>query len=414
MSRVFIYPAVNLDNLQADKSLEVTDDTISLKGEESSVTILNSYVVIDDVELCGSVAVLKHLAEHHDHLMIASDMFYGKGEDLFDDMLKNMFDESFYSDLVFDDFATLEMLNFSDEYGWSNEFIEKLSAYRRQIRAELGVKVDYSVGDRVSFDYCGADATSMMSGKVIFADKHHAIVQVPSYTYGLAAEFNRNTMPLEQVEAIVGKPISETKNDWLKQKEQQAAERKLANKIKKIETEIEETENAIAQHGEEGAKFMGASIHRFIVPEGYHWKNVRNTTENVGIAIKNALLDLNFLDVKFEIVFTDSKQYSANGFDEIEFTHLQTQEKIYVWVKKMHYFSSFEELYKHFDKISLGYKEDEVANPTDMEQFYSKENINKYGVVGIEIELIEKGKSQVERINNTIKIVEEITGEKIK
>lgn len=37
MSRVFIYPAVNLDNLQADKSLEVTDDTISLKGEESEV-----------------------------------------------------------------------------------------------------------------------------------------------------------------------------------------------------------------------------------------------------------------------------------------------------------------------------------------------------------------------------------------
>ena len=143
--------------------------------------------------------------------MIASEMFYGKGEDFFDDMLKNMFNESLYSDLIFDDFATLEMLNFSDEYGWSNEFIEKLSAHRRQIRAELGVKVDYSVGDRVIFDYCGADATSMMSGKVIFADKHHAIVQVPSYTYGLAAEFNRNTMPLEQVEAIVGKPISEIK-----------------------------------------------------------------------------------------------------------------------------------------------------------------------------------------------------------
>ena len=211
MSRVFIYPAVNLDNLQADKSLEVTDNTISLKGEESSAIILNSYDLIDDVELCGSIAVLRHLAEHYDYLMIASDMFYGKGEDLFDDMLKNMFNESFYSDLVFDDFATLEMLNFSDKYGRSNEFIEMLSAYRRQISAELGVKVDYSVGDRVSFDYCGADATSMMSGKVIYADKHHAIVQVPSYTYALAAEFNRKTMPLEQVEAIVGKPVSEIK-----------------------------------------------------------------------------------------------------------------------------------------------------------------------------------------------------------
>ena len=75
MGRVFIYPAVNLDDLQADKSLEVTDDTISLKGEESSVTILNSYVVIDDVELCGSVAVLKHLAEHDSVLRTTQRMY---------------------------------------------------------------------------------------------------------------------------------------------------------------------------------------------------------------------------------------------------------------------------------------------------------------------------------------------------
>lgn len=42
-------------------------------------------------------------------------------------------------------------------------------------------------------------------------------------------------------------PASDTKNDWLRQKEQQAAERKLANKIARIETEIEETEAAIAK-----------------------------------------------------------------------------------------------------------------------------------------------------------------------
>lgn len=46
-------------------------------------------------------------------------------------------------------------------------------------------------------------------------------------------------------------PISDTKNDWLKQKEQQAAERKLANKIAKLEQEIEETETAIAQADED-------------------------------------------------------------------------------------------------------------------------------------------------------------------
>ncbi len=48
-------------------------------------------------------------------------------------------------------------------------------------------------------------------------------------------------------------PISDTKNDWLKQKEQQAAERKLANKIAKLEKEIEETETAIAKADEDMA-----------------------------------------------------------------------------------------------------------------------------------------------------------------
>lgn len=50
----------------------------------------------------------------------------------------------------------------------------------------------------------------------------------------------------------------------------------------------EESANAVAEYGEEGAKFMGANIHKFIVPAGHHWRDVRNTTENIGIAIKNA------------------------------------------------------------------------------------------------------------------------------
>jgi len=59
--------------------------------------------------------------------------------------------------------------------------------------------------------------------------------------------------PQKAAASAPAQPISETKNDWLKQKEQQAAERKLANKIKKIETEIEETENAIAKADEDMA-----------------------------------------------------------------------------------------------------------------------------------------------------------------
>ena len=48
-------------------------------------------------------------------------------------------------------------------------------------------------------------------------------------------------------------------------------------------------------------------------------------------------------------------------------------------------YANFAELYKHHDKISIGYKEDETANPDDMLLYYTKEDIEKYGVVGIEI-----------------------------
>ena len=40
---------------------------------------------------------------------------------------------------------------------------------------------------------------------------------------------------------------------------------------------------------------------------------------NLCAFVKDALLDLNFLDVKFDMAFTKAKEYSANGYDEGEF-----------------------------------------------------------------------------------------------
>ena len=46
--------------------------------------------------------------------------------------------------------------------------------------------------------------------------------------------------------------------------------------------------------------------------------------------------------------------------------------------------------HKHFDKISMGYSKDEDANPSDMELYYSLEEQEKYGVLAIKIEKIDK------------------------
>ena len=86
-----------------------------------------------------------------------------------------------------------------------------------------------------------------------------------------------------------------------------------------------------------------------------------------------------------ELRLNDEKRQLLKIKDLIEFTNRETSEQLLVEVVNLYHYNSFEELYKHFDKIAIGYKEDEEANPNDMEKYYSKEEQDKYGVLGIEI-----------------------------
>ena len=94
-----------------------------------------------------------------------------------------------------------------------------------------------------------------------------------------------------------------------------------------------------------------------------------------------------------ELRLYDDKRRKINKGDIIEFNH--EGEIVEVVVLNLHLFNSFKELYASFDKVRFGYKEDEVAHPSDMEQYYPREEIEKSGVVGIEIMLLNK-------VNNAI------------
>jgi len=89
-----------------------------------------------------------------------------------------------------------------------------------------------------------------------------------------------------------------------------------------------------------------------------------------------------------ELRLYDEKRSLININDIIEFTNRETNEKVNVVVIKIYRYSNFDELYKHFDKEKLGYKQGEIANPDDMNKYYSKEEQDKYGVVGIEIKIL--------------------------
>ena len=94
-----------------------------------------------------------------------------------------------------------------------------------------------------------------------------------------------------------------------------------------------------------------------------------------------------------ELRLYDEKRKKIKVDDLIEFTNIDTNEKIIVKVLKLHRYNSFNELYSHFDKSSLGYQDDEIASPSDMELYYSKEEQSQYGVVGIEIRLLNQSKN---------------------
>lgn len=100
-------------------------------------------------------------------------------------------------------------------------------------------------------------------------------------------------------------------------------------------------------------------------------------------AIKNGTKTL-------ELRLNDEKRKQLIVGDYIEFTNRVTNEKLLVEVIDLFKYNSFEELYKHFNKIEMGYSINEEANPKDMENYYSKEEQEKYGVLGIKIKKLTK------------------------
>ena len=88
-----------------------------------------------------------------------------------------------------------------------------------------------------------------------------------------------------------------------------------------------------------------------------------------------------------ELRLNDEKRQRINVGDKIIFNLSSTYDIIIAHVKNLYKFSDFEGLYKALPLENCGYGKAELdfANHTDMEQYYTKEQIKKYGVLGIEL-----------------------------
>lgn len=86
-------------------------------------------------------------------------------------------------------------------------------------------------------------------------------------------------------------------------------------------------------------------------------------------------------------LFTEERKKMVIG-DHIVFTNTCSGKKLEVVVKGLKSFKNFQELYKFYPKYRLGYLNSDEADYHDMNQYYTDENINKFGALAIEIELI--------------------------
>ena len=106
---------------------------------------------------------------------------------------------------------------------------------------------------------------------------------------------------------------------------------------------------------------------------------------------KMRLVDFAFNAIKnkekiVEVRLNDEKRRLINIGDIIEFEHIDTKEIIKTKVVNLYRYDTFKELFNNFDNKVLGLKETDDYNI--MNTFYSKEEQEKYGVLGIEIELM--------------------------
>ena len=102
----------------------------------------------------------------------------------------------------------------------------------------------------------------------------------------------------------------------------------------------------------------------------------------------NSFLSIQSGSKTVEMRLNDKKRRLLCVGDTITFINVDTQRELTVKVIKTVVYKDFFELYKHYNKIEIGYTENEIKDPSDMYQYYSKEKIDKYGALAIEIELI--------------------------
>ena len=87
-----------------------------------------------------------------------------------------------------------------------------------------------------------------------------------------------------------------------------------------------------------------------------------------------------------EMRLNDERRRNIDEGDNIIFVNTETKEELHVRVKGREEYPSFRELYANHDKTAIGYDEKDVADPSDMLEYYTEEKIKVHGALALLIE----------------------------
>ncbi len=109
------------------------------------------------------------------------------------------------------------------------------------------------------------------------------------------------------------------------------------------------------------------------------------------------IYQMNLAQIPFDLFQSGKKKVemrlNKNGRDKIQpgdyiiFTNQKSGEQMKALVLSVSKYSSFNELYASFPQEMLGYDRDEKADPDDMLIYYKKEDILRYGVLAISVQI---------------------------
>lgn len=108
---------------------------------------------------------------------------------------------------------------------------------------------------------------------------------------------------------------------------------------------------------------------------------------------------------KIEIRLNDEKRKLFKINDYIEFTNITTLEIMFVKITNLCHFKNFEDLFNYLDNSTLG-----CSSYEEMYKYYSREEENKYGILGIEIKVLPKVNQVIHNEDNlTLNDVNRVT-----